>query len=263
MLTFDIITIFPRIFDSYFAESIIKRAQRKKFIKINIRNLRDFTADVHKTVDDKPYGGGPGMILKVEPILKATAKFKKIAVKKPGKKRAKVSSKIILLSAKGKKFDQKMARKFSKLSQIILITGHYEGVDERVAKYVADEEVSIGDYVLTGGELPAMVIVDASTRLIPGVIKEESLKEESFKDSSFLSCRQADRSQASLLLEYPQYTRPEIFEPAKALKAAKKNQLFLQALRAPKTWRVPKILLSGNHKKIEEWRQEHSKIVEK
>jgi tRNA (guanine37-N1)-methyltransferase len=215
-MVFDIITIFPNIFDSYFKESIIKRAQEKNLVKINIHNLRDYTNDKHKTVDDRPYGGGPGMVMMVEPIFKAVSALRK--------KRAKTEKqKVILLSAKGKKFDQKIAQKFSKLNQLILICGHYEGVDERVARYIADEEISIGDYVLTGGELPAMIIVDAVTRLIPGVLgKEESLKEESFSKKGYL--------------EYPQYTRPEIF----------------------RNWRVPKVLLSGNHEKIKKWRNRHA-----
>ena len=237
-MQFDIITIFPKIFESYFSESIIKRAQEKKIVKINIHNLRDYTTDRHKTVDDTPYGGGAGMVLKVEPIYFAMQKVKsqKSKVKNTNKKQ-----KIILLSAKGKKFNQKMARKFSKLDQIVLICGRYEGVDERVAKYIADEEISIGDYVLTGGELPAMIIVDVVTRLIPGVIAEDSLKEESFSirrervKSDFKILPQGTKFKISR--EYPQYTRPAVF----------------------KGWRVPKVLLSGNHKKIEEWRNKHMK----
>jgi len=217
MTKFDIITIFPDIFASYFQESIIKRAQEKKLIKINVHNLRDWTSDKHKSVDDKPFGGGAGMVLKVEPIYRAVKKLKK------------KNSKVILLSAKGKKFDQKMARKFSKLEQMILICGRYEGVDERVAKYVADEEISIGDYVLTGGELPAMIITDAVARLVPGVISKESLNEESFQTVGSL--------------EYPQYTRPEIFSSKE------------------KTWKVPKVLLSGNHKKIAEWQAKQKKTA--
>jgi len=211
-MKFDIITIFPKIFDSYFNESIIKRAQQKKLVKINIHNLRKYTTDLHKTIDDRPYGGGFGMVLMVEPIYKAIKKIKNINKK----------TKVILMSPKGKKFNQKMAMRFSKLDQLIIISGRYEGVDERVAKHIADEEVSIGEYILTGGEIPAMVIVDSVTRLIPGVIKKGSLIEESF--SSFSK-------------EYPQYTRPE------KIKIDNKER------------RVPKVLLSGNHKKIKEWKQ--------
>jgi len=213
-MKFDIITIFPKIFDSYFNESIIKRAQQKRLVKINIHNLRKYTTDLHKTVDDRPYSGGFGMVLMIEPIYKAVKDIKKNFKSK--------KSKVILLSAKGKKFDQKMAMRFSKLDQLIIISGRYEGVDERVAKHIADEEVSIGEYILTGGEIPAMVIVDSVTRLIPGVIKKGSLIEESF--SSFSK-------------EYPQYTRPE------KIKIDNKER------------RVPKVLLSGNHKKIKEWKQ--------
>ena len=212
-MKFDIITIFPKIFDSYFNESIIKRAQKRKLIKINIHNLRDYTLDKHKSVDDKPYGGGFGMILMVEPIYKAVKKIKN-----------KKKSKVILLSAKGKKFNQKMAQRFSKLDQIIIISGRYEGVDERVAKYIADEEISIGDYILTGGELPAMIVVDAVSRLIPGTITKRSLEEESFVKN--------DKHK-----EYPHYTRPE-----STLIDNKKRQ-------------VPKVLLSGNHQKIKEWQE--------
>ena len=214
-MIFDIITIFPHIFESYFSESIIKRAQKRGLIKINIHNLRDYTSDKHKTVDDKPYGGGPGMVMMVEPIFKAVSVLKRSKVKNQ-------KLKVILFSPKGKKFDQKMAKRFSKLDRLIMICGRYEGVDERVAKHIADEEISVGDYILTGGELPAMIVVDAVTRLIPGVLgKYESLEE--IKGS------------------YPAYTRPEKFYPDP------KNKR--------KAWRVPKVLLSGNHKKIEEWRK--------
>lgn len=212
-MQFDIITIFPDIFDSYIKESIIGRAQKEKLIKINAIDLRDYTTDKHKTTDDRPYGGGAGMVMMVEPIYKAVKSIKKSTSSE--------EAKIVLLSAKGKKFNQKMAQEFSKLDQLILICGRYEGVDERVAKYVADEEISIGDYVLTGGELPAMVIVDTVSRLVPCVISKESLKEESFKEGN---------------VEYPQYTRPEKF----------------------KDWKVPEVLLSGNHKEVEKWRKEYS-----
>jgi tRNA (guanine37-N1)-methyltransferase len=223
MIRFDIITIFPDIFTSYFNESIIKRAQAKKLVKINIHNLRDYTNDKHKTVDDKPYGGGPGMVMMIEPIFKAVSALKKL-------KRKNEKVKTILFSAKGKKFDQKMAKRFSKLDRLIMICGRYEGVDERVAKYIADEEVSVGDYVLTGGEIPVMIVIDAVTRLIPGVIAKESLKEESFSFAKEKALREEN-------YEYPQYTRPE------------------SILINGKKRIVPKVLLSGNHKKIEEWRK--------
>lgn len=226
-MKFDIITIFPDIFKSYFSESIIKRAREKKIIQINVHNLRDHASDKHKSVDDRPYGGGAGMVFMVEPILKAV-----VALKKKLSKKSK--TRVILLSAKGKKFDQKMAKKFSKIDNLILISGRYEGVDERVAKHIADEEISIGDYVLTGGELPAMVIVDAVARLVPGVISDDSLKEESFSFGK----KQA-RNKPEIIHEYPHYTRPE--------------KIIIDG----KERRVPKVLLSGDHKKIKEWREKH------
>ena len=222
-MNFHIITIFPDIFKSYFSESIIWRAQNIKKIKINVLNLRNFTKDKHRKVDDRTYGGGAGMIIQVEPIFRAVESIKK---KLKNKK-----VKVIVFGARGKKFNQKMAQEFSKINDLILICGRYEGVDERIIKNIADAEISIGDYVLTGGEIPAMTILDSVTRLIPGVIKERSLKEESFSDNS---------------LEYPQYTRPEIFTSKKGI-----------------DWKVPKILLSGNHAKIAEWRKKYSKIIKK
>jgi tRNA (guanine37-N1)-methyltransferase len=216
MIKFDIITIFPKIFDSYFSESLIDKAQKKNLIKINIHNLREYTSDKHRTVDDKPFGGGLGMVMKVEPIFKAIKKIKK------------KNSKVILFTPRGKKFDQKIAYQFSKLDQIIMICGRYEGVDERVAKGIADIELSIGDYDLMGGEIPAMIIVESVSRLIPKVLgKEELLKERITKSKGFI--------------EYAQYTRPEVFNK----------------------WKVPKVLMSGDHKKIKEWRDKHKKIIEK
>jgi len=246
MLRFDILTIFPQAFSSYFDLSIIKRAQKKKIIKLNVYNLRDFTFDPHKTVDDRPYGGGAGMILKVEPIFLGVkhiiAKTKNVASRK---------RKIILFSAKAKKsFDQKTAFKYSKLEQIILICGRYEGVDERVAKYITDEEISIGNYVLTGGELPAMVVVDAVTRLLPGAIQERSLREESFN----IAFAPRKRNEG-VRKEYPQYTRPSVFNPSKFIRNF--NKYPFQFKKA-KLWKVPKVLLSGNHKEIERWRKLHS-----
>jgi tRNA (guanine37-N1)-methyltransferase len=224
-MIFDIITIFPKIFDSYLKESFIKKAQEKGLIKIRIRNLRDFTTDKRKTVDDRPFGGGLGMVLKIEPIYKAV-QFLKSKVKNK-------KSKVILFTPRGKKFNQKIAYSLSKLDQLILICGRYEGVDERVAKHIADMELSIGDYDLMGGELPAMVVIETIARLIPGVLgKPELLKERITKEKGFI--------------EYPQYTRPEVFSPKKGV-----------------YWKVPKVLLSGHHQKIEEWRKKYQKTIEK
>jgi len=223
-MKFNIITIFPEIFDSYFSESLIKRALDKGLIKIGVHNLRKWTRDKHKTVDDRPFGGGLGMVMKVEPIYKAVKELKK---KNKGK------NKVILFSPRGKKFTQKMAYQFSKLDNLIMICGRYEGVDERVEKYLAEESISIGDYVLMGGELPAMIVVETIARLIPGVLgKPQLLKERITKGKGFI--------------EYPQYTRPEIFSPDKK-----------------KKWKVPKVLLSGHHKKIQDWHKKYGRIIEK
>lgn len=227
MIKFDIITIFPNIFKSYLGESLIARAQKKKLIKINVHNLRKWTNDNHKTVDDRPFGGGLGMVLKVEPIYKAVKQIKKKTLRQ-----AQSRSKIILFTPRGQKFTQKMAMELSKLDQIIFICGRYEGVDERVAQKIADIKISIGDYDLMGGELPAMVAIETISRLVSGVLgKTALLKERITKSGGFL--------------EYAQYTRPEIFEPEKG-----------------KKWRVPKILLSGKHKEIEEWKKTHGKVIE-
>jgi len=217
-MKFDIITIFPDLFKGFVSESLLARAQKKKLIKINLHNLRKWTDDKHQTVDGRPYGGGAGMVLKIEPIYKAVKAVKA----KKGKTR------IILLSAKGKTLTQNDARRLAKYDQVIFICGRYEGVDERVAKHVADEEVSVGNYVLFGGEVPAMVIVEAVSRLIPGVVaKKESVKNESFTKNT--------------AKEHPHYTRPEVF------------------VLNSKKLKVPLVLLSGNHKKIEEWRVKNSK----
>ena len=221
-MSFDIITIFPRIFDSYFNESILKRAQKKKLVEIKIHNLRDFVKNKHKMVDDKPYGGGAGMVLMAEPILKAVSSIKK-----------KNHSKIIILSAKGKQFDQKLAQKLSKSDQLILISGRYEGIDERVKTVLKADEISIGPYVLTDGDVAIQVLLSAIVRLIPGVIKMESLKEESHRNSLI----KGEKGKGEL--EYPHYTRPEVFT------------------YKGKKYRVPKILLTGHHKKIAAWRKAH------
>ncbi|OGI17640.1 MAG: tRNA (guanosine(37)-N1)-methyltransferase TrmD [Candidatus Moranbacteria bacterium RIFCSPHIGHO2_02_FULL_40_12b] len=242
-MKFDIITIFPKIFGSYFDESIIKRARKNDLIDIKIHNLRDYTYDKHRTVDDTPYGGGPGMILKIEPIYKAVQNILDIQNVQSKKNTTRTISTIrttrtILFSAKGKKYSQADARRLSKYKNLILICGRYEGVDERVAKHIADEEISIGDYVLTGGEIPAMILVDSITRLLPGVLGNiESLAEESFSKKIPNTKYQIPNT----CLEYPQYTRPEEFQ----------------------NWKVPSVLLSGNHKKINEWRSEKIRAKKK
>ncbi len=232
-------TIFPDIFNSYLNESILKRAQAKKLVRFNIVNIRDFTTDKHHKVDDLPYGGGAGMVMKVEPIFKALQALKNVKCQMSN---VKCRKKIILLSAKGKIFTQKDAMRLSKYNSLTFICGHYEGVDERVKKFV-DEEISIGEYVLTGGELPAMVIADAVTRLVPGVIRAESLVEESY---SLARHPALDAGSHQSSKEYPQYTRPEIFE----YKEKGKNKKLI----------VPSVLLSGDHKKIKEWRDKKCRM---
>jgi len=227
-MRFDIITIFPNIFDSYFNESIIKRGLKKKLFKIKAHDLRRFSVDKHNKVDDRPYGGGAGMVLSALPVLRAVEKIK-------GRKK----SKIVLLSAKGKQFNQKMAFDWAKkFENIVFISGRYEGTDERIKKILKAEEVSIGPYVLTDGDVAIMAIISAVVRLIPGVIRLESLEEETHwncllkKEEAALSKRKG--------LEYPHYTRPEILE------------------WKGKKYKVPKVLLSGDHKKVEGWRKKKS-----
>jgi tRNA (guanine37-N1)-methyltransferase len=206
----DIITIFPGMFAPVLNESIVKRAQNKNKVKINIHDLRKFTRDKHNKVDDRPFGGGSGMVLSAQPIFDAVAKIKSQVKKK---------AKVVLMCPQGKTFSQARAKKLSKEKHLIFVCGHYEGVDERVRELIVDEEISIGDYVLTGGELPAMVVVDAIVRLIPGVLGDKnSLNFESFEGN---------------LLEYPQYTRPANF----------------------RGYKVPEVLLCGDHKKIAYWQK--------
>ncbi len=194
------------MFENILGESMLKIAQAKGLVKINVRSLRDWTDDAHRTADDKPFGGGPGMVMKIEPVHRALKELK-----------ASRSAKVILLTPQGKKFDQRAAKRLSKEKRLVLVCGHYEGVDERIRE-LADEEISIGDYILTCGELPALVVIDAIVRLVPGVLGHcDSASQESFENN---------------LLEYPQYTRPAEFNGMK----------------------VPDVLLSGNHKKIERWR---------
>ena len=213
----DILTLFPEMFKGPFEESIVKRAVEKKIVEINLHDLRKWTNDKRKTVDDRPFGGGAGMVLMVEPVDKALHELKTSG------------SHIVLLTPQGKTFTQEKAKSFSKLDHLILIAGHYEGYDERIRKHLVDEQVSIGNYVLTGGELPAMVMVDTIVRLIPGVLEKETATQE----ESFSLTDQKGKN----LLEYPQYTRPADYNG----------------------WKVPEMLLSGNHAEIKKWRLAQSK----
>jgi len=207
----DVLTLFPRIFEGPLEESILKRAQQKGVVAVRVHNLRDFTHDKHRVVDDKPYGGGPGMLMKPEPIFEAVEKFRR------------ADSRVVLMTPQGASLTQSRAQEFSRVTHLVIICGHYEGVDERVREALVDDEVSIGDYVLTNGALAAAVMVDAVARLLPGVLGDE----QSAGDDSF----------ASGLLEGPQYTRPPEFCGM----------------------RVPDVLLSGDHEAIAQWRAEQAR----
>ncbi len=208
----DVLTLFPAMFAGPLDESIVQRARTKGVLELTVTNLRDYTHDRHKTVDDKPFGGGPGMLLKPEPIFEAVEDL------------AREKTRVILLSPAGRKFNQAIARELAQVEHLLLICGSYEGFDERIREQLADDELSIGDYVLTNGALPAMVIIDAVTRLLPGVLGDD----ESSLDESF----------SGNLLEYPHYTRPAEFRGMK----------------------VPDVLLSGNHAEIAKWRAEQARL---
>ena len=212
-MKFDVLTLFPEMFQSL-NESIIGKAKEKGLIEINLINIRDFSKDKHKKVDDTPYGGGAGMVMKPDVVYDA---YSSLNVE---------NAKVVYLSPQGKVLNQKKVKELSKENHLILLCGHYEGIDQRVLDEIVDEEISIGDYVLTGGELPAMVLIDSVSRYIKGVLSEDSTKEESFSNN---------------LLEYPQYTRPEEFRGRK----------------------VPEVLISGHHENIKKWREEKSLEVTK
>lgn len=207
-MKFDVLTLFPEMFDCL-NQSIIGRAVEKELIDINLVNIRDFSKDKHKKVDDTPYGGGAGMLMRPDVVYDAYHSVKD------------EKAKVIYMSPQGKTLNQKMVENLSKESHLIILCGHYEGIDQRVLDKIVDEEISIGDYVLTGGEIPAMVLIDSVSRYIGGVLKQDSIQEESFSNG---------------LLEYPQYTRPEVFEGEA----------------------VPEVLRSGHHENIERWRKEKS-----
>ena len=208
-MQFDVLTLFPEMYEPL-KQSILGKAQENGKIEINIINIRDFSKDKHKKVDDTPYGGGAGMVIRPDVVYDAYCSIKN-----------KENAKVIYLSPQGKKLNQEKVVELSKEKHLILLCGHYEGIDQRVLDEIVDEEISIGDYVLTGGELPSMVLIDSVSRYVEGVITKESTQEESFSNN---------------LLEYPQYTRPEVFEGVK----------------------VPEVLLSGHHENINKWRKEQA-----
>jgi len=230
MIKFDIITIFPELFESFKNESLLKKAREKNLLSIDAHNLRDFAHDKHRTVDDCPYGGGFGMVMKVDVWHMAIANATKLKLVGKKLKPIKKDTAIILLTPRGEQFNQRMAQNLAKMKQIVFICGRYEGIDERVAKNIATMEISIGDYDLMGGEVAAMVVIETVSRLIPGVIgKQGFLKERSGKNGFF---------------ESAQYTRPEIYLP-----------------KAGVRWKVPRELLCGDPKKITAWRAQHGKLI--
>lgn len=248
-MKFNIITLFPEMFSGPLTESIIKRAQKKDLIDIKLHQLRDYATDKHKTVDDTPCGGGAGMVLRVDVIDSAISNVKCQMSKNK-------KSRTILLAPSGEKFTQKKAIELSKCDNIILVCGHYEGFDQRIHDHLVDEEISIGDYVLTGGELPAMVMIDAISRMVPGVIREESAANETFMPLTNYESEPASpagrrkyeitnqkaieqsNNETISVFDYPVYTRPVEY----------------------KGWKVPEVLLSGDHKKIDAWREERKGV---
>jgi tRNA (guanine37-N1)-methyltransferase len=247
-MRFDLITIFPGFFVGALEHGILRRARETGIVEVNVQDLRVFTKDRHRTVDDRPFGGGEGMVLKPEPLFEAVEHLLGAPVGDATDKRElPVGTAIVLLSASGKRFDQETARRFARLSRIILICGRYEGVDERVAEHLATDEISIGDFVLSGGELPAVMIVDAVTRLLPGSLgNEASSQNESFSASpDVLKTSEADTSgrshfenpgwgtQSPTLLDFPHYTRPAEY----------------------RGWKVPDVLIGGNHAEVAGWRR--------
>ena len=252
-MRFDLITIFPEFFTGPLDFGILRRARETGIVEVNVQDLRVFTKDRHRTVDDRPFGGGEGMVLKPEPLFEAVEHLLGAPVgDAQGKRKLPAGTAIVLLSASGQRFDQATARRFAELSRIILICGRYEGVDERVAEHLATDEISIGDFVLSGGELPAMLIVDAVTRLLPGSLgNEASSQNESFRagvDSEASPGGNISRPQGAkvptrnggvsgtqgLMLDFPHYTRPAEY----------------------RGWKVPDVLIGGNHAEVAAWRRE-------
>lgn len=245
---FDIVTIFPEFFAGPLDYGIIRRAREANLIEVAVRDLREFTRDKHRSVDDRPFGGGEGMVLKPEPLFEAVENILGSNTV-PGAHTAPENMAIVLLSASGKLFRQECARRFAKSERIVLLCGRYEGVDERVAEHLATDEISIGDFVLSGGELPAAMVVDAVTRLLPGALgNEDSTVNESFSEETSNEQSRAmehhaesveTRNSGRGILDYPHYTRPQIF----------------------RDWAVPEVLMSGNHEEIRRWRRQ--KALEK
>jgi tRNA (guanine37-N1)-methyltransferase len=243
-MRFDLITIFPEFFSGPLEHGIVRRAREAGIIQVHVQDLREFTKDRHRTVDDRPFGGGEGMVLKPEPLFEAVESLLNHGVGDSANQgRRDPNTAIVLMSAAGKLFNQETARRFAQLERIILICGRYEGVDERVAEHLATEEISIGDFVLSGGELPAMLVIDAVTRLLPGALgNEASSQNESFSAGQdgrghgsieLQLTSQESPVTSHLLLDFPHYTRPAEF----------------------RGWKVPEVLIGGNHAEVAKWRR--------
>jgi tRNA (guanine37-N1)-methyltransferase len=241
---FDLITIFPEFFAGPLDHGIVRRAQEAGLVQIRVQDLREFTKDRHKTVDDRPFGGGEGMVLKPEPLFAAVEKLLGRPMGSAGDKaEPPEGTAIVLLSAAGKRFTQQTARRFAKLERVVLLCGRYEGVDERVADHLATDEISVGDYVLSGGELPAAIVLDAVTRLLPGALgNEASTENESFSGSGEWAKAsggpERTQSRKSVRLDYPHYTRPADF----------------------RGWKVPEVLIGGHHAEVAKWREEQAQV---
>lgn len=240
-MRFDLITIFPEFFAGPLEHGIVRRATEAGIVQIHVQDLREFTKDRHRTVDDRPFGGGEGMVLKPEPLFEAVEKLLGRAVGDAGHEAApEPGTAILLMSAAGRLFTQETARRYAKLERVLVICGRYEGVDERVAEHLATEEVCMGDYVLSGGELPAAIVVDAVTRLLPGAVgNEASTQNESFQGSQETQASSGAWKRPGLLLDCPHYTRPAEY----------------------RGWKVPEVLIGGNHAELARWRRE--KALEK
>jgi len=239
---FDLITIFPEFFSGPLDHGIVRRAREAGIVQIHVQDLREFTKDRHKTVDDRPFGGGEGMVLKPEPLFEAVEKLLGQPMGDSAEQPAlPAGTGVVLLSAAGKLFTQETARRLARLERIVLICGRYEGVDERVAEHLATEEISVGDYVLSGGELPAAIVLDAVTRLLPGALgNEASTENESFRKfddgESVLMAGNSQHRKARLLLDYPHYTRPAEY----------------------RGWKVPDVLIGGHHAEVAKWRAQQA-----
>ncbi len=234
-MRFDLITIFPEFFAGPLDHGILRRARESGLVEVHVQDLRVFTKDRHRTVDDRPFGGGEGMVLKPEPLFEAVESLLGQSVSDASKPSAPdAKSAIVLMSAAGKLFHQETARRYAQLERIIFICGRYEGVDERVADHLATDEISIGDFVLSGGELPAMMVVDAVTRLLPGALgNEASAQNESFSADASGEAGRASRDTSHSLLDFPHYTRPADY----------------------RGWSVPEVLIGGNHEEVARWRR--------